>query len=98
MDEVGVAATLGLIVTKVVDLLRNVLDPQDTVPKAWWNIASFGVGAALCCIWQVNLTTLPIDSDLAKWGAFILSGLAIGGIGAGWHELLDALSASAKRK
>lgn len=92
---------LSILVTKLVDVLRNAFDEDDTVPKEWWNLAALGFGLAVALIFQLNAlaSMLPHDTVIQNWSGVVLTGLAIGGSSSGWHELLDAFSsyASAKR-
>ncbi len=87
----------GVTVTKVVDALRK-LDKDDDKPKILWQIAAFVVGVIIALGFGVNV----FESDFAghSWATGIsgqlLTGLAIGAAGSGWHEVLDALSGAAK--
>jgi protein-S-isoprenylcysteine O-methyltransferase Ste14 len=87
----------GVTVTKVVDALRK-LDKEDKASKAVWQILAFMVGVFIAVGFGVNV----FESDFAghSWAAGlpgqVLTGLAIGAAGSGWHEVLDALSGAAK--
>lgn len=92
-------AVLSLTVTKVVDLIRNLLDKQDTYPKYVWNIVAIVVGLAFALGWQLNivdgitaLVPALVNTTVNKTAAEILTGLIIGGGAGFFHELLDALS------
>lgn len=108
MTEFGVLVAslmaLSLTVTKVVDFFRNVLDKQNTWPKFTWNIVALVAGLAICLGWQLDLTgailkLIPAlaNSTLAGVSGQILTGLVVGMSAGFWHELLDALSAYAKK-
>jgi hypothetical protein len=98
-EMLAIVGPVSLMVTKLVDLIRNAIDPNDTVPKTWWNVASFGLGIAVASVWHINaaVSMLPADSQLQDWGGIVLTGLVVGAVASGWHELLDALSSVAKR-
>lgn len=102
----GVIGGLSLTVTKVVDLVRNVADKGGTAPKWVWNVVAFVVGTGLCLGWQKDFAAdlmrlvpaLAGDTDrLSGFGGYLLSGVLLGGLSGFGHELLDALSSSAKR-
>jgi hypothetical protein len=98
------AIPLALLVTKVVDFVRNLLgDAQANVPKWVWNLLAFVVGVIVALGFEVNLiapiaSAIPAlkdwapDSTLAEIG----SGLAIGSMAGLWHEKLDEWSSIAK--
>jgi hypothetical protein len=103
---VGLAAT----VTKVVDFTRNLpwFKNADGSPKlvgSWvWNAESFVVGFLVCVGWQHSFINdlahqVPALSTLNLTGTmgYILSGLMLGALAGAGHELLDALSANARK-
>lgn len=99
MDAVVLATSIGLVITKLVDMLRNLIDPDDTKPKAWWNISSAVLGVGVCVIWRIDVITGVLgESRLGEWPALILSGLVVGAVGSGWHEGLDWLSSAGKAR
>lgn len=99
------AGPLALLVTKAVDMIRNLVgDNGATVPRWVWNVVAFGVGVLLCLGWGFNLVSVlahqvPALAENNRldgvWGQ-ILTGLSIGGMAGFWHEKLDQWSASAK--
>lgn len=100
------ALPLAVLITKATDLVRNLLDKGDTLPKGLWNVVPFVLGAGLCLGWQLNLATTLAHSipALAKdthldgvWGQ-LLTGLAIGAMAGFWHEKLDSWSGLAKAR
>lgn len=100
-EVVAVATVFAMLVTKVVDLIRNVVGQilQPMIPKATWNLAALGLGVAMVVAWRVNLLDNYSDPGSAVQGVFgqVLTGLVIGGVSSGYHELFDALSSTAKR-
>jgi hypothetical protein len=97
----AVIGGLSLTVTKVVDLIRNLVDQNDSAPKWVWNVAAFGVGVAFCLGWEKNLTAdlmrlvpaLARDTDgLGGVLGQVVSGFMLGGFAGFGHELLDRLS------
>lgn len=93
---------LPIIVTKVTDMIRNVFDPMGTkLPKATWNIVPFAVGVLICVVWEFNYAALlpglpPALMTVGDVGGRILTGLGLGAVAGGWHELFDVLSSKAK--
>ncbi len=97
--EVAVMVTvLGLVVTKLVDTVRNAVDPGGLrVPKVVWNLLAFGVGIFMAIVYDVNiLHELGIGTSLQNIGGQVVTGLIIGSAGSGWHEILDLFSSAAK--
>lgn len=95
MDTVVLFGLVGIVLTKVIDLLRNAFDKNDRIPKAYINIAAFvlGIGAAalICSVDAVRtFAHLPADATCRD---FVLQGLGFGAVSSFWHELLSALSA-----
>lgn len=93
--QVGLVAPL---VTKAVDLVRNLLDPSAVRPKATWNVVAFAFGVGYALITATNYALLvtavrpEVQSVLQGVGGQILTGLAIGAVASGWHELFSAVS------
>lgn len=92
---------LSLTVTKVVDLIRNLIDAQATYPKWIWNVAALVVGLAFALGWEVNVAAQIVvlipalageASRVAGVSGQILTGFIIGMSAGFWHELLSALS------
>lgn len=92
---------LSLTVTKVVDLIRNIVDKTATWPKWVWNVASLVVGLAFALGWQLNVAVAIASLVPALAGSAavlsgvsgqVLTGIIIGGGAGFWHELLSALS------
>lgn len=100
-EVVAVATIFAMVVTKTVDLIRNVFGSfvEGLVAKATWNAAALGLGVAMALTWRVNILDNYSDPDSVVQGAFgqILTGLAIGGASSGYHEFFDLLSSTAKR-
>ena len=97
------ALPLAVTVTKVVDLIRNLVDPTDKLPKVLWSVLALVVGILMALGFEINLLS-PITAAipaLKDWApndtaAEILSGAAIGALGSFWHEKLDLWSSQAK--
>jgi hypothetical protein len=95
----GTIGALGLTVTKCVDLIRNLIDKQDTYPKYVWNIVALVVGLAFALGWQLNIAgsitaLIPAlkNASISGTAGQVLTGVIIGGSAGFFHELLDALS------
>lgn len=100
-EVVAIATIFAMVVTKTVDLIRNVVGSfvEGVVPKATWNVAALGLGVAMALTWRVNMLDNYSDPHSVVQGTFgqILTGLAIGGVSSGYHEFFDLLSSTAKR-
>lgn len=100
-EVVAVATIFAMVVTKIVDLIRNVVDSfvDRFLPKATWNVVALGLGVAMALAWRVNMLDNYSDPNSVVQGMFgqILTGLAIGGVSSGYHELFDVFSSAAKR-
>lgn len=91
-------------VTKLVDAVRY-FDKDDTWPKVIWIVLAmvFGVGIAL--LFLLNgiapvIQALPRFQDevLSDTAGQVLTGIAIGGVASGFHELFDLWSSTAKSR
>jgi len=98
---------LAVAVTKLVDMLRNLLDrtPESPWPKWVWNLAAFVIAGLVCVLFQLDVASalvaqVPRLSGLSLTGTAgqLLTALGVGGFASYWHEHLDALSAKAKGK
>jgi hypothetical protein len=100
-EVVATATVLAILITKVVDLIRNVVGDflGGVLPKATWNLAALGLGVAVAVAWRINILDNYSDPTSVVQGYFgqVLTGLVIGGVSSGYHELFDALSGAAKR-
>jgi len=95
--EAALSATIfPVLVTKIVDLLRNSFDRDAKVRKWVWNALALVIGVAVALLAGVNVVTEFAGSDTPTWLGTIMTGLAIGALGSGWHEGLDLLSSAAK--
>jgi hypothetical protein len=93
-------AAVAAGVTKAVDLVRN-LTKGWSPPKWAWNVASFGFGLAASFGFNVQLVNVPDDLlrfELSEPMIRALTGLTIGGLASGWHEVFDWLSSRAKTR
>lgn len=113
-DVVGVftaflvaAVPLALMVTKGVDLVRNLFDPFNarTAKIPWvWNVLAFGMGVGLALGWQYNLVsalshTIPALTNASTFDGVsgqVLTGLALGAMAGFWHEKLNQWSSAAR--
>ena len=97
------AGPLAVGVTKAVDLIRNVADKNDTMPKFTWNVAAFVLGIGLCIGWGYNLAAALAEAipKLTGSGALtgtsgeLLTGIAVGAMASFWHEPLSGWGAKA---
>lgn len=95
---------LAIGVTKAVDTVRNLVDSDASLPKVSWNVAAFVFGVALCVGWQFNLVgtlahAVPALANSARFDGVagqVLTGLAVGGVSAYWHERMSSLSADSE--
>jgi hypothetical protein len=96
-EIVATATVFAMLVTKTVDLLRNTLDPKAKFPKLVWNVAALALGVAAALIWKINMLDNYSTTAIQGFSGQFFSGLAMGGVASGWHELFDVLSGTAKR-
>jgi hypothetical protein len=98
-SEIVAAATLfATLVTKAVDLIRNVVEPiNPRLPKWTWNALAFGLGIAVALVWKINLLDNFGSEGINGVSGQLLTGLAIAGSASGYHELFDTLSSQAKK-
>ncbi len=56
-EVVAVATVFAIVVTKSVDLIRNVVSQaMTTAPPKWiWNVCALGLGIAMALAWRVNM-------------------------------------------
>jgi hypothetical protein len=97
-EVVAVATVFAMVVTKTVDLIRNVCSDLE-LPKWLWNVSALGLGIGMALAWQINILDNYSDKSSIVQGVFgrVLTGMSIGGVSSGYHELFDVLSSSAKR-
>jgi hypothetical protein len=97
-EVVAMVTVLGLVVTKLVDTVRNAVDPGGMrVPKVAWNLLAFAVGIFMAVVYDINvLHELGVDTALKALGGEIVTGFIIGSAGSGWHEVLDLFSSASK--
>lgn len=98
-SEIVAAATLfATIVTKAVDLIRNLVESMSLKPPKWtWNAVAFGLGITVALIWKINLLDNFGGEGIHGFSGQLMTGLAIAGSASGYHELFDTLSAHAKK-
>jgi len=98
---------LGAAVTKTVDLVRNTVDKDASMPPATWNVLAFVVGVAYCVGWQIDLSAAILGlvpsladqtSRLTGVAGQVLTGLLAGGASGFAHDLFQNLSAGAAMK
>lgn len=96
---------LAMAVTKLVDMLRNLLDrtPETPWPKWVWNAAAFVIALAVCILWQLDVVSALVaqvpafgDKTLSPVMGQVLTGLGVAGFAAFWHEHMDKTSHQAK--
>jgi hypothetical protein len=101
MDGLGalVAGTtaFAILITKLVDFCRNAFDAHDKAPKFIWNVLALGLGIAVALIFELNMFGNVSGSKVQEVLGQVLTGLGMGATGSGWHEVLDALSGTAKK-
>ena len=93
MYEFATVVLLGLIVAKLVDLVRHFAGVTPATRLALAVLAGLGLAWAMdysmFAGWSVSFRE--------PWMGTLATGLAIGGLAAFWHEVLDAFSSYARR-
>lgn len=108
LTAVGVAfGPLAMADTKLVDLLRNLLDrsPETQWAKWIWNVAAFAIGLLVCVLFQINVMAPLVEAvprlsglDMSGLPGEVLTGLGVGAFASFWHERMDLISSRAKGK
>jgi hypothetical protein len=96
MELLTSTTAFALLVTKLVDFTRNMFDKDQHVPKWVWNALPLGLGLIMALVFDLDVFRMFEHNGTAEWAGRILTGLGIGATGSGWHEVLDALSGTAK--
>jgi hypothetical protein len=96
MELLTATTAFALLVTKLVDFCRNAFGPVRADRKWIWNLLALGLGVAMAVLFQIDVLQPYEHNDTAVFAGRVLTGLAIGAAGSGWHEALDALSGVAK--
>jgi hypothetical protein len=91
------STVFALTITKIVDFVRNAFGGKVRVPKWVWNFLALGLGVFVALVFQINIFADVSHTHVQGWVGQLLTGLGMGATGSGWHELLDALSSSAKQ-
>jgi len=91
----------AIVVTKLVDLLKRAVDPnQERVPVFIWTLAGLLMGVGVALLWQLDYTDIIVGlpESIGRlegvWGQ-VFTGLGIGAVAAGWHEVFKVLSSTA---
>ena len=101
MDGFAVYLALGVLVAKLVDTLRNLIDPGEAKPSVFWNLAALVFSLAICIVWQLDATNLIAGLNAPAYGPIpgeILTGLIVAGAAGGSHQVLDYISSSSNAK
>jgi hypothetical protein len=94
-------SALSLTVSRVVTLLRNLVDPDGKLPSWTANTAALVVGLAFALGWQLNVAGAIVAlipalaaqaSTLSGVSGQVLTGIVIGMAAGFWHEVLSALA------
>jgi hypothetical protein len=95
--EAFTIAAASAAITKIVDAVRNVLDKRKPpMPKWIWNVLALAlgvVGALVFSIEPVELKGIQVTGAALN----IVTGLMVGGLASGWHEVFSALSSVQKK-
>ena len=96
-EIVATATVFAMVVTKTVDLIRNLSGtPGAKAPKWVWNAVALALGIAAALIWKINLLDNYGSTGIQGFSGQFFTGLAMAGVASGWHELFDSLSGAAK--
>lgn len=94
--NVALLTVFPILVTKLVDLIRNAFDSGGKAPKWVWNVVAFGVGVTVCLVWEVNALAQFSHTGTQGVAGEVLTGLGLAGGASFWHEVMDFFSAKAK--
>jgi hypothetical protein len=84
---------LGLAVAKVVDLVRHAWD----MPRGIRLLLAFVAGILLTWATDYSAFAAWNQTFRAAWMGPVATGLALGGVAAFWHEVLDLIASTARR-
>ena len=95
------ALPLSVGVTKVVDTIRNAVDPNAKFPKVTWNVAALVIGVLAALGFGFNLfvplvAAIPrLENSGLATGTLgeVATGLALGAMAGFWHEKMAEWSA-----
>lgn len=90
---------VGLMVTKLVDTVRNAVGDTGDKPKALWNVLAIVLGIVVCVLWRVDaFEALEAGTRVGGVPGEVFTGFVVAGVSSGWHEVLDNISSGAKAK
>lgn len=88
------AGPIAVVVTKVVDFIRNLFDTSHRAPSWVWNLVALGTGLVVAFLFGINLlhaivAAIPALSDRAGTQDVLgqaLTGLMLGAMAGFWHD------------
>jgi len=93
---VTIVGPVAASVTKLTDGIRNRFDKGDTAPKWVWNVVPFALGIGAALLGDVDYSEVaPVFGSLDEVAVQVLTGLGIGAVASGWHEVFDLWSSRA---
>ena len=98
MEILTATTVFALLITKIVDFVRNAFaGGEGSQPPKWlWNLLALVLGVVVALVFDLNIFAEITDSSGPAWAGQVVTGLGMGATGSGWHEVLDALSGTAK--
>ncbi|HXF37140.1 MAG TPA: hypothetical protein VNO17_08175 [Actinomycetota bacterium] len=84
---------LGLALAKLVDLVRTAWE----MPRGGRLLLAFAGGLLLTWVTDYSAFAAWDQAFRAGWMGPVATGLALGGVAAFWHELLDLIASTARR-
>lgn len=95
---------LSVGLTKLVDMVRNLVDSDGSAPKWAWNVLALVLGVVVAIVFEMNVMSQVLDlipqfSDGTSLdGALgqVITGVGMAGMAAYHHETMDRKSAEAK--
>lgn len=98
MGDFVTITVAAAVVTKLVDMVRNFVDKDDSLPKYLWNVLAFALGVVGAFAFQIEPAQVPegLRFEITGGALQLFTGLVVGAWASGLHELLDFLSHKAK--
>ena len=96
MELLTSTTAFAILITKLVDFARNAFDSGQKAPKWVWNVLPLVLGLGMALAFGLDVFQMFEHNATGQWAGRLLTGLGIGATGSGWHEVLDAISGTAK--
>jgi hypothetical protein len=95
--EAFTIAAASTAITKIVDAVRNAFgEAKPGIPKWVWNVLALALGVVAALIFSIEPVELK-GIQATGTALNVITGLIVGGLASGWHEVFSALSSVQKK-